>query len=433
MTGDPLVMLCTCDIAGQVRGKAIPLRALERRREIGVGWTPTNLMITAHGAIAPSPWGSRGDLYLRPDPETLVRVEIGEERVVSFALADVMELDGRPWSCCPRGFLKRAIAALAERGLCLRAAFEQEFALLGVEERPNSPYNLDAFRRQGRFGERFFAALREAGIAPDTFMPEYGPAQYEVTIDHAEALQAADQAVQLREIARATAESLGLRATFTPVLRPDAVGNGVHVHFSLIDRDGRPCNFDPARPFGLSATAEAFLEGIRRHLRALCALTAAAVTSYLRLVPNRWSAAWTNVGHQDREAAIRICPVFRPGSEASALHFEYRAADAAASPHLLLGALIWAGMHGLDAGARLSTVTTRDPADMPEEERDRHDIRRLPTSLGEALDELEGCTPLREAMGDTLHRVYLAHKRFEVELMAELDPLRQCERYALLY
>ncbi|MEX0758810.1 MAG: hypothetical protein WD100_04460, partial [Tistlia sp.] len=52
-----LIMVCTPDIAGQLRGKAMPRRAIERRREIGVGWTPTNVMLTAFGPIAPRPRG----------------------------------------------------------------------------------------------------------------------------------------------------------------------------------------------------------------------------------------------------------------------------------------------------------------------------------------------------------------------------------------
>ncbi len=433
MSSEPLVMICTSDIAGQVRGKAVPLRELEARREVGVGWTPTNIMITAHGPIAPSPWGSRGDLYLRPDSGTRVRLELGEDAVESFMLADIVQLDGTPWSCCPRSFLRRALEALARCGYRLQGAFEHELTLLGVEERPNSPYNLDAFRRQGRFGELFFAAMQRAGLEPETFMPEYGPSQYEVTIGRAEGVAIADRAIMLREIARGCARALGLRASFTPMLRPDAVGNGVHVHFSLTDLTGRPVNWDGNRPFGLSPVAGAFLEGIRRHLRPLCGLTAAATVSYLRLVPNRWSAAWTNVGLRDREAAVRICPVFHRGREAGAFHFEYRAADAAASPHLLLGALVWAGVWGLEQGLEAPPVTTGDPAAMDEHERQRRDIRRLPTSLGEALDELEGCAMLQAAMGEEFHRVYLAHKRFEAELMAPLDAAEQCERYLAVY
>ena len=63
-----LIMVCTSDVAGQLRGKAIPRKRVEARREIGVGWTPTNVLITSFGPIAPSPWGALGDLYIQPQP-----------------------------------------------------------------------------------------------------------------------------------------------------------------------------------------------------------------------------------------------------------------------------------------------------------------------------------------------------------------------------
>ena len=184
MTRDEIIMICTCDLGGQVRGKGFPASDLAARLRRGIGWTPTNSMITAHGPIAPSPWGPFGDLVLMPDPDTEVRVDMGEAHAAEhFLLADICHLDGTPWAVCPRGFLKRVLAALeARHGLGVRAAFEHEFIYEAVAERPNSSYALDAFRRQDAFAETYLGALREAGLTLDTFMPEYGPMQYEVTV-----------------------------------------------------------------------------------------------------------------------------------------------------------------------------------------------------------------------------------------------------------
>ena len=63
-------------------------------------------------------------------------------------------------------------------GLHLIAAFEQEFVYTGVEDRPGHAYSLGAWRRQGGFGESLIAALRAAGLKPDSFLPEYGARQY---------------------------------------------------------------------------------------------------------------------------------------------------------------------------------------------------------------------------------------------------------------
>jgi glutamine synthetase len=52
-----------------------------------------------------------------------------------------------------------------------------------VEDRLGHAYSLNAFRCQGLFGESLIAALRAAGVTPDSFLAEYGPRQFEVTVD----------------------------------------------------------------------------------------------------------------------------------------------------------------------------------------------------------------------------------------------------------
>ena len=437
MGREEIVMVCCSDIAGQLRGKGFPAKLLAGRLNRGVGWTPTNIMITAHGSPSDSPWGPFGDLVLLPDMDTHTRVDFADDSAIEqFVLADICELDGSPWACCPRDFLKRGLAALeAEFGLTLKGAFEHEFHLDTVEERANAPYNLDAFRRQDGFAENFLWALAEAGVEADTFMPEFGPGQYEVTVAPLTGLGIADRAIITREMARATAHRRGGRASFTPILRPDAVGNGVHVHLSLQDAAGKPVMHDAAREAALSATAGSFAAGMLEALPALVALTAASTISYLRLTPNRWSAAYNNLGLADREAAIRICPVFETTGAPAAeqLHLEFRAADAAASPYLLLGGLVWAGIDGLRRALPAPPITTADPARMSADERAALGLERLPLSLAGALDALAWHGPLKAAMGDPLHQAYLAHKRFEAAEMAPLDDAAQCERYRLSY
>jgi len=436
MKREEVVMLCTSDLSGQLRGKGFPASDFEDRLHKGIGWTPTNSMITAHGPIAPSPWGPFGDLVLIPDPATRVRVDFGPDVAAEhFVMGDIMHLDGSPWSVCPRSFLKRVLDAIESRhGLRVKAAFEHEFVHEGVDERPNASYALDAFRRQGIFAETYLGAMKEAGLSLDTFMPEYGPKQYEVTVGPAMGVAAADQAVAVREIARAVAYHLGHRVSFTPILRPDAVGNGVHVHFSLVDAEtGAPVNHDPSHKDGMSARAGTFVAGMLAALPAITAVTAAASISYLRLTPNRWSAAYNNLGYRDREAGVRICPVFQAADISRQFHFEFRAADAAASPYLVLGAILAAGLHGLDAGLPVPTVCEGAPQNLAPERLDELGIVRLPQSLGEALDLFEADTLVADSFGPDLKAAYLAHKRFEAEMMDKLTAEEQCARYAMSY
>ena len=234
--------------------------------------------------------------------------------------------------------------------LRLVAAFEQEFVYTGNQHRDGDAYSLNAFRRQGTFGESFIAALRAAGVAPDSFLAEYGTRQFEVTVAPTSALTAADHAVITREMARAAAHRHGFRASFSPMPEASGVGNGVHIHMSLQDASGAPVTYAATGPMGLGMAAQHFCAGVLHHLPAICAITAPSPVSYLRLTPNRWAPTLIDIVQQDRGAAMRVCPVFAaadPADTARQFNFEYRVCDAAASPYLALGAVIFAGADGL--------------------------------------------------------------------------------------
>ena len=118
-----LIMVVTSDIAGQLRGKAMPHSAREERSAIGVGWTPTNIFQTSLGPIADTPWGALGDLILRPDFSTLVDLLIPEYGIDEcFVIGDVLTLDDQPWECCLRGQLASAIETQREQAASSRVS-----------------------------------------------------------------------------------------------------------------------------------------------------------------------------------------------------------------------------------------------------------------------------------------------------------------------
>ena len=89
---------------------------------------------------------------------------------------------------------------------------------------------------------------RRPAPCPNSFLPEYGPRQFEVTVAPATGLRAADEAVIVREMARAVAWRLGHRAIFAPMLDAEGIGNGTHIHFSLVDDGGRAGDARSGRP-----------------------------------------------------------------------------------------------------------------------------------------------------------------------------------------
>jgi glutamine synthetase len=223
----------------------------------------------------------------------------------------------------------------------------------------------------------------------------------------------------VRELARAVAARLGHRAILAPMPQPDGVGNGTHIHWSLLDAAGQPAAYDAARPHGLSEVAEHVCAGLLHHLPALAAITAPSVASYYRLRPGRWAPTTSDLGVRDRGSAVRICPVDATAAEGVARQFnvEFRVADAAASPYLALGVLVWAGLDGLRHRRRLA-----DHAPAP-----------LPASLDQALERFAASPAVAGWFGPLFHDVYLRFKRSELKALAGLDEAQICDRYAAVY
>ncbi|HEV8388340.1 MAG TPA: glutamine synthetase family protein [Dongiaceae bacterium] len=438
MIREPLTMFCYVDISGQVRGKGFPARLLDKRLASGVGWTPTNIMFTPLGTIAPSPFGPFGDLILKADRKAEANVDFGDGSPKEhFFLCDVLETDGSPWDCCPRTLLRNAAEELRrEAGVTLRIAFEHEFFYAGARGRVGDLYALDGVRRHGTFGETFLAALDQCGIESDSYLSEFGEGQFEVTFPPEEPLAACDKAVILREMARGTAWRLGHTVSFSPRMSPTSIGNGLHIHLSLWDEAGRPISHDPKGPRGVSATAGKFLAGAIKHMPALCAFTAPTPVSYLRLVPHMWSAAWSSLGYRDREAGIRICPTFATSERSTEeqFNFEYRAADASACPYIQVAAIVKAGLAGLRGNLPTpEPLVEQDPGNFTDAERQGRGIVRLPASLDTALDALDADQTVQAFLPPIFLKAYCANKRAEAALSKDWSAEDLCRRYSEVF
>jgi glutamine synthetase len=420
MQREQIVFVGTSDLSGHFRGKSFPAADLPARLKRGVGLAPTNIFISAFGPIQMTTFGTVGEVFLIPDPETRVFVAFDASAPEYFFVGDIKAADGSPWSFCPRHILRRALERLAsETGVRLLASFEQEFTYSGIPAQTWQPYELDTFRQQGLFGEALLAAMRQVGVIPDSFLAEFGAQQYEVTSAPALGVRAADDAVITRQLAQAVAFRLGHRVSFCPIPEPNGTGNGTHIHWSFKDPGDRPVLYDEGRPWQLSPMGRHFIAGIQHHLPALCAVTAPSVASYYRLRPNRWAPVRADVAPLDRGAAIRICPVSGNDSAERARQFnaEFRVADAAASPYLALAVLVQAGLDGVRR--RLEIETASPPP--------------LPTSLRDALDILEESRAAAEWLGADVHSAYLAFKRAELGGLKDLDEGEICRRYAQAY
>jgi glutamine synthetase len=438
VSANELVALVCCDLGAIVRGRSLPAGELSGQATHGVGWVPANHALTPSGTLAqPNPFGSTGDLRLLADLDTRVHVQAaadGGGDALELVLCDITTTEGQPWECCPRSFLRGALEELhAQAGVRVLASFEHEFQLLSGAP-PAPAFSLEAQRRAEPFPSQVFAALREAGAAPERFMAEYASHQFEIPVAPTGGLGAADRAVVLREVVREVARHNDVRASFSPLLDPAQAGNGVHIHISLIDDDGRALLYDASRPACLSELGAGFAAGVLEHADALSAICAPSPVSAERLGPHRWSAGAKCLGLRNRETLLRIPPLVAAlGELPSQLRLEYRGADGAANPYLALGAIVYAGLEGIGAGLGAPPILDRDPSQLDEREAARYGVGGLPRSLQAALDALAADDAAHAWFTPLMNDAYTAVKRAEIAAADGVELHELCRRYGDIY
>jgi glutamine synthetase len=428
--GAKLVRFEYCDVSGVARTKAVHLSQLERKLTEGVSLTRAQMAINLlEQLIHVEGMEPVGEIRLVPDPDTFTVLPWAPAS--GSVLCDQLGHDRADWGACPRSYLKSVVKRASRLGLRVQAAFENEYYL--AREDPGSatgfaPYDVPSHAPvYSSIGHDFSAALmvettdalEAQGLIVEQAINEYGAGQQEISIQHADALTAADNQMKFRDTVRGVALGHGLLASFAPKPFPDQIGSGAHVHFSLWDGE-RSVLYDAGAPGGLSPVGRHFIAGVVEHLPALVALTAPSFNSYSRLRPSAWASATTAWGFDNKEAALRVCSPFYQRAEGS-YNIEFKAADASANPYLALGALIACGLDGIERSLEPAEPAGHDPARMTAGELARAGVRPLPASMGAALDELAADKYLLDGMGDLLARCYLTVRRSEATAFAARD------------
>jgi glutamine synthetase len=302
-------------------------------------------------------------------------------------------------------------------------AFETEFTLFRPDgqggwtfahEGPG--YGLRALIDTEAFAAELLAAMEEAGLGTELLHPEYAAGQMEVSVAPAPPVAAADRLVLTRLLIARTARRQGLRASFAPVIVPGDVGNGCHLHFSA-ESDGVPLFGGGGGRCGMTARGEHLVAGLVAAVGEMAGLLAPSALSFTRLVPGHWSGAYACWGVENREAAVRFIEgtlSSRPGSA----NCELKCMDHAANPYLAAAAVIAATQDGLQRALPLPDPVGEAPDSIPEAERQRRGILRLPTDLGAALDSMEKSPMLRSALGEGLLGAFVAVHRYELAAFA---------------
>src|SRR5262249_30030283 len=228
-------------------------------------------------------------------------------------------------------------------------------------------YSPLAMLQVDEFCGRLLHDLVANGIDIGQFHAEYGVAQMELAIAAADPVAAADLQLLARQTIHAAARATGLRASFAPLVVLDNVGNGWHLHTSVL-RDGTNLMAGGDGPAGMTPEGEAWVAGMLRELPALAAVGGPSPPSQIRRRPGCFAGAYAFWGVANREAPLR----FVAASELvppSGANVELKASDASGNPYLTLAAVIGAGLAGIADGLHLPEPIQADAGSWTDEER----------------------------------------------------------------
>ncbi|UJA19833.1 glutamine synthetase [Thermoleophilia bacterium SCSIO 60948] len=400
------------DLHGVQRGKDVPAAELGRAVRSGLAfcWAVmgTDLRHT------PVVGGEIGypDMIARPDLDTLKTLPW--EDGVACCLADLTREDGEPEPTDVRHLVRRAEAALAELGVTSKIGPELEFFVCEPDGEGGMRRHVDAMSMVYTVGAQadprgILRALLDAAVALDlgaiAANHEYMNSQYEINLHERTPLEAADVAFRLKTTVKEVCTSRGLHATFMGKPFNDQGGSGTHMHISL-EREGSNCFADTEGADGLSDDLRHFTAGVLAHAPALMAFLNPTINAYRRILPDSLAPINVNWGLDNRTTFVRI-----PPDRGSACRVEVRVGDGAANPHLVIAALLFAGIDGLRRELEPPAALVGDAYTLPEDERGAP----LPESLEAALDALEADETLVRQIGPELVDTFVTMKRFECE------------------
>ena len=357
-----------------------------------------------------------GDLHCVPDMRTLRRLTWLDRS--ALVVCDLERGEGhQPVAVAPRSLLRAQIARLREAGYTAMGGSELEYYLFREtydSAREKSFENLEPFggyiedyhMLQGTREEGINGAVRrhmnDSGIPVEFSKGEWGPGQHELNLRYAGVLEMADRHVIYKQGFKEIAGAQDLAVSFMAKWRTDLAGSSMHLHLSLWDQEGNNAFAGDIDLGGVQGTDEFryFLGGWMAHAREISPFYAPYPNSYKRYVYQSWAPTNIAWSYDNRTAGFRVV-----GADAS-LRIESRIPGADANPYLAYAATLAAGLDGLHRRIEPPPMFEGDvyaAAGLP----------RVPSTLREATDELEGSAMLREAFGDEVVDHYVHFFRIE--------------------
>jgi glutamine synthetase len=417
------------DMAGSARGKVVPAD------KFGSGQMKMPEAIfsqTVSGQYIDDPSNVEDrDMLLVPDPNTLRPVPWASDPAASVFL-DCYRRDMTQVPTSPRGVLRGVLAKYEEQGWRPVVAPEVEFYLLsphsdpmqdaeppegrlGWKEGARQPFSIDTMNDFDPFINDVYAYCEDQGIRIDTLSQEAGPAQFEINFLHGDAVDLADQVFLFKRTVREAAIEHEMRATFLAKPMAEDAGSALHIHQSVVDKDGDNVFSTPdGEP---SELFYGFLGGLQRYMPEALLIFAPYVNSFRRFL-NPWDSpvnlAWAI---DNRTVGLRV-----PDAPPEARRIENRLAGSDVNPYLVIAATLACGYLGMVENLR-PTDPIEGSAYGSEFGLHRH--------IWSAIEALRKSVSMRGMLGDDFVRLYCALK--DDEYMEFQEIITPWEREILMF
>ena len=416
------------DILGMPKNVEIPVRELEKALNGEIMFDGSSIQ----GFVRIE----ESDMYLKPDYSTFSVNPWEEEKDVARIICDIYNPDGSPFNGCPRYNLKKVLKEVKELGYSTNFGPEMEFFLFFRDQEGKAttkthdqggyfdllPVDLGEEARRD-----MVIALEKLGFEIEAAHHEVAPGQHEIDFKYCDALTAADRIMTLKLTSKTIALKHNLHVTFMPKPIFGINGSGMHTHISLF-KNGNNIFYGPNAKYQLSKEALYFIGGLLKHAKGFTAFTNPLVNSYKRLTPGYEAPVYIAWSERNRSPLIRV-----PAARGVGTRAELRSPDPSCNPYLAFAVMIKAGMDGIKNKIDPGEPVSQNIYTMSKEEKKSLGIENLPSTLKEALLELDKDEVIKSALTSHILENYVDAKREEWESYRMQVHQWELDKYLTIY
>jgi glutamine synthetase len=354
------------------------------------------------------------DMLLEPDWSTYRSVPWRKHETAQM-ICRTLEKSGVRSPYDPRNILIKLLEQFGEEGWYPIVAPEVEFYLLepmidsnmplqpakgtgGRSENGGDSFSPDALDKYQGFVDLLQDCCDGSGLEIKGLVHEMGPAQLELNVSHGEPLSRADQLFLLKRTVKACALQSGFTATFLAKPLKDYAGNGLHLHSSMLDGNGK--NLFALSNGEAPALLKHFIGGLQIFLPQIFALIAPSINSYKRFVPDLSAPTDLEWGYDNRTVGLRV-----PFDTDENGRIENRVAGADANPYLFMIAALASGYLGMKQGLEPRPPIADRASDL---------TSAFPVNLHEALLQLADCKEIIDLLGQPMIDAFISVKQAEM-------------------